>query len=114
VRSCWAGGGVAEAVAHFGQLEDGFVELVGFGRKHFSIDSRMAVGGEHERDFVEREACELAETDERESFEHGRSEQAPEASTADRCDEASLFVEAERRRRDARLSRDLANVENTP
>jgi hypothetical protein len=51
-----AGGGVPQAVAHGAQLADRAVELVRLGREHLAVDARLALGREHARDLVEREA----------------------------------------------------------
>jgi hypothetical protein len=60
-----AGGGVAQAVAHGGELADGLVDLFGLGREQLAIDTGLAICREHPRYLVEREARGTTERDQR-------------------------------------------------
>lgn len=81
-----------EPVAHGGELADGVVEVVGFGRQQLAVDARAPVGGEHEGDLVEREARDATQGDEGEAVEHFGGKESVQASTTDGCDEPLLLV----------------------
>jgi hypothetical protein len=60
-----AGGSVPQAIAHCAQPADRSVELLSLRRKKLPVNPRLAVAGEHARDFIEGKARRASQGDER-------------------------------------------------
>ena len=110
VAGSWAHGGMAQAIAHRLQAPDHRVDLIGLGRKHPAIDARPTIGREHRTDLVQREAGHLSKRDERQLIQHARAEPAAQPLSPDRCDQPFLFIEPQRRSRNARSLCHLRDV----
>ena len=99
-----------QAVTHLGEFTDGLVELLGFGCEHLPFDAWSAVWREHLRDLFEGEACGTPQSDQRQPPQHTGIKHAVQTPSADRGDQASLLVEAQRRGRKAGTSRHFRNI----
>ena len=104
---------MAQTVAHPRQIADPSLEHTRLFGELLPVDARTAVRTEHRRELVEREPRESAERDEREPFEHAGVEGAPEPAPARRGDEPDFLVVAQRRRGDARGTRDFGDIQRS-
>ena len=103
---------MSELVTHRAESGDGLVEFVRFRRDPVASEVGRAVDAEHRSQLVEAEAGVPTEGDHGEPSDHVVVELPSEPASADRRDEPSLLVVAERRRRQAGLVDHLGDVEH--
>ncbi|MNN65101.1 hypothetical protein D3C81_1805800 [compost metagenome] len=106
-----AHGGVPQSVPHRRQLADRPVQLIGLGGEQFPVNLRPALLREHPGDVIQRESRRPPQRDQRQAFEHASVIYAPHAAPADRGDQALFLIEAQRRRRHARLLRHFGDIQ---
>jgi len=102
---------VPEALAERREPADRRVERFRPRRERGAVDPGASVRPEHAGDLLQRESRRAAERDEREAIEDAGVEQAPEAPSPDRADQALFVVVAQRGRRDAGPAGNLRGVE---
>ncbi len=90
-----------KAIAHGARFAARPVQFVRLGREHLPVDTRPPIRREHERNFVKREPGGSPKRDERQLFQHTGIEQTTQTPPADRFDQSLLFIEAQRRGRNA-------------
>jgi len=107
-----AGGRVSQGIPQRREPSNGLIELICLRGEHLRVDSRRAAAfSKQAAYFIQRESGGLARSDQLQTLQHAGIEKTPQASPADRRDQAPLLVIAQCRRRHARSICNLRNVQ---
>lgn len=107
----WARRGVFEAVFQRTKLPDSPIQLGRFVQQQRAVDLGCWAIAEHRSDLVERKSGQTAERYQGQAVEHVLIERASQPTPSQGLYQAFLFVEAQRRSRDARALGYLRNFD---